>query len=192
MNKLNKKGFTLVEVVITAVLLSVLVLGGYALFMMYLRSQAETVAHLKMQRQCEALMDEISRSARGSNLILNGNSAIVFTLGTNPNIFTDTEHRNTNSILMYDVENANVTGFRFNNGIVETTDDGAIWTPFTIVGDTLFLNEEQPSGFLLNRSVASIVVTVSLMTVSGGNTYTLTVERGAFRCKLPYFEMNFE
>jgi len=68
--KNREQGYTLVEVIVVAVLMLVLALGLYTLFNMYTTTTRETSANLRMQRQSEAMMDEIGRRVRESVLIL--------------------------------------------------------------------------------------------------------------------------
>ena len=68
-NKTAKRGFTLVEVIVVGVLLSILAIGAFTLLIMYTDATRETKVNLKMQSQAEALVDEIARSVRVSSFV---------------------------------------------------------------------------------------------------------------------------
>jgi len=69
MTRTNEKGFTLVEVIVTAVLLSLLVAAGYAFFFVFTKEKVETAAYLKAQVQSEAFMDALGRYTRSANYL---------------------------------------------------------------------------------------------------------------------------
>jgi prepilin-type N-terminal cleavage/methylation domain-containing protein len=190
----KNKGFTLVEVIVVAILLSILALGAFSLFMMYSNSARETTALLRLQRQSEALLDEIGRRVRESNFIfedgLDTSAFFSQPIGadtTSVNEFylfvrndtTDTKDR--------------IGGFRFENGIngiVMQYDN--VWKAFAIDNGPLTLSDVDADGksvsntFKLNEKRQQVEVSFTLKTepVQGLGIYYLTVERGFFTCRL--------
>jgi prepilin-type N-terminal cleavage/methylation domain-containing protein len=69
MTQKNEKGFTLVELIVTVVLLTLLVGAGYAFFFVFTKEKTETAAYMKEQMQAEAFIDALGRYTRSANYL---------------------------------------------------------------------------------------------------------------------------
>jgi len=195
MNKRSDKGFTLVEVVVTAVLLSLLALGAFSMYMMYANETRATAANLKMQRQSEGFMDELSRKVREAEIIYAfGETA----LPSDPSDEVDEVKAIT--VIENIINYSNVSGvpstitekkvsYRFGEidgkGILETWGpDDNDWKPFTIDGDTIWVRLAD-SKFLLDDDRRYVGVEMALTRkINSGEEFSLTIQRGIFKCRL--------
>ena len=181
--KSTEKGFTLIEVIVTAVLTSVLALGAYSLFNMYIGSTSETMANLKMQRQSEALIDEIAYRARvGAFVLQNGENVLGFA-----GVFDDAFNNpvgTTGPIAVRDNSNNTLFSFEFgSDGIVRMGEGNAALTPFTVGGDTVRVDIAK-SRFELGTGRRQVRVDMVLKTTLHNNkSFTLNIQRGAFICR---------
>jgi len=201
MKRGDENGFTLVETVAAAMLMSILALGAFSLFMMYSESARENGALLMMQRQREAFMEELGRKTRSANIIL--------PLGGDCDSYAAADE---DSVTVTGVvlcgpdpetgDSGQTGGFRFEGGIVEEWDKDDGWRPFT-AGSTLFLCgdaetllphthdnggvavEHDGNGIFLESDRAQMSVTMTLKRVSGKDTFYLSGERFFFQCRTP-------
>ncbi|MDR2577924.1 MAG: type II secretion system GspH family protein [Chitinispirillales bacterium] len=185
---MNKKGFTLIEVIVVAVLLAILALGVFALFMMYTESSRETTAFMRMQRISDAFVEEIGRRVRESSCIYPD----FFAAGDFPGCALDEEldMLETERIVLFNANGNVLNAYRFENGIIEEFVN-AEWRPFTIDGRVIQLCNEDGPGHNHNN-IFTIgtwrnrldVVNVTFREVINGNAFHLTFEGGVFRCRL--------
>ncbi|MDR2577811.1 MAG: prepilin-type N-terminal cleavage/methylation domain-containing protein [Chitinispirillales bacterium] len=195
-DKSTQRGFTLIEVVIVALLMAILALGAFALFNMYMNTTRETTAHLRMQRQAEALVDEVARRVR--------RAAYVFQEGENPIGLGDADDEVTgggfvdaeleaeavNEIIIRDSDNVTQARFRIHDtpsagvGVIQISEgETTNWTNFTVDGTPIFVNSSD-SWFGLWFGRKQVRIDMTLRTVaSNGEVFTLNVQRGAFRCR---------
>jgi len=198
MKKNTKKGFTLVEVIVVALLMVVFALGAFSLFNMYSQASRRTAANLKMQRQSEALMDEISRRTREANRIwaLDANRDPFDLVSGNPS-------DNVNGIIMIDDDNTLMSAFWFpaGNGNVQwwrCEQPGGSgcqppgindWIDFSIDGTPLELALLNDAGTAVNNIFElaadrqQISVNITLQTPIPRGNVSLTAERGTFQCR---------
>jgi prepilin-type N-terminal cleavage/methylation domain-containing protein len=193
----NKKGFTLIEVVIVGVLVAVFALGGFSLFMMYTNAKRETAAYLKMQWYADALMDEIARRVRTSSFVLKTETETppgVQAIDENGGfVTTDT------TFVVIEGEDPVPHKRLFVRGDgsfskIEFTTDGRVRfndTTFVVGGRDVRIDFDA-SGFRIREDrkqvrVNFIVKAVSdngePMLVSDGTPLTLNIQRGVFRCR---------
>jgi len=184
--KKNVEGFTLVEVLVVCILMMVLAMGAYSLFNMYLMTSRETAANMRMQRQIEALMDDIGRLVRGANFILPPGGVPV---GFNPAVPNPAGAIRPQQIEFFIHGNPNpIGGFQFNangDGIVRHLVDGQ-YVPYRIDGGDLTLSTTVNNFFEIEDNWAQLSVDITLETTAprGQPAFNLTVERGVFQCKL--------
>jgi len=192
-DKTTEKGFTLIEVIVVGVLMAVLALGAFSLFSMYTNSQRETFAHLRMQRQADILVDEISRQVR--------NAAFVTVMAGDPlpdadeddNSFFETTFNEEDDegnvvavikqIFIRDTAGVVRSLFQFRddgNNIGTVLMNGV---PFTIGGipvQVVFGN----SNFELRVDCRQVRINMRLRVASNNDEpFTLNVQRGVFRCR---------
>lgn len=65
----NKKGFTLVEVIVVALLLLVLTGAGFGFFFAFVREKEGAAKNMILQARAEALIDDIGKNARTADFI---------------------------------------------------------------------------------------------------------------------------
>jgi prepilin-type N-terminal cleavage/methylation domain-containing protein len=192
-DKSGERGFTLVEVVIVGVLMSVLALGAFFLFMMYTNAERETVYRFRLQRQAEALVDEISRNVR--------NASFVSITETEALPGTADEH---GSFIQsaFDEQDSDGIVVAVIKQIVVRDSVGAVRTVFQLrydgdnVGTVLmdgepFMVGGMPvqvdflkSNFEVRADRRQVRINVVLRAVANdGTPFTLTVQRGVFRCR---------
>ncbi|MCL2182931.1 MAG: prepilin-type N-terminal cleavage/methylation domain-containing protein [Chitinispirillia bacterium] len=187
-NKPANRGFTLVEVIVAAVLLMALAFGAYSFFMLYIRETRDASVQFKMQRQAEAFMDDVARQVRSSYRVVSSradyadsvNWAAVTSGGALPN-----------SLFCFNDSNTVLRGFRFvasgNTGIIQDTIRGvAGWRNFTIDGDSITLarvNGLNFFGFNAARTQTNVNMTLRRITASR-DTFDLRFTRGDFRCRV--------
>ncbi len=171
-------GFTLVEVVVAGILTAVLAGAGFSLFMMYTNETRKVAANLRMQRQYETLLEEISSKAREATLILSTDE--------NLSSYSSSAPKATKEILMYKGTEV-VGGFRFTNNSVEELDTysgaGLIWKSFTIDGDQVQVDEAQ-SKFILSNLRKQIEVDIVLRLTNSKKQYQLTTIKGLYLCRI--------
>ena len=200
MTKTNNKGFTLVEVIVVAVLLALLAVGLYSFFNLYLRETREATNYLKMQRQAEAFMDDVSREVRRSNRVMqmnppdNPENSDTWTVVANP------QQGNVLICYRYDDDGELVPwrGFSFNGNSVRhighphaTTpltlplpalNDNA-WVQFRIDNDTLALNPPANTNFFrFNQERTEVTVNMGLQRRNGN--FNLRFDGRSFRCRV--------
>jgi type II secretory pathway pseudopilin PulG len=201
-NKSSKAGFTLIEVIIVGVLMSALVLGAFPVFMMYKDTTRETKMNLKMQRQAEALVDEIARRVRAAMFVIQ-NAAEEFMLpegdcegGVETSLnceFRVTEETvydedpdditRVKQIIIHDVANNETSVFQFRQdaaGVATVLLNG---TPFMVGGREVLVDYAR-SNFELRGDRRQVRINMVLRAVaSNGREFTLSIQRGTFRCR---------
>jgi len=193
--KINKKrGFTLVEVLVVGILLSILAFGAFSLFSMYSNSAREQHARLRMQRWGDGLTDDIARQIRSANLILPDGPTWGFSdygeeFGPGSVDFDDTEIHTASGIVLFDSNGNTLGGFRFNNtdGHVEELVNN-IWIPYTAGGDVISLRTGGPSTFVVRPFFNEISLNATFSVAnraSDEQPFELNIERGIFRCRVP-------
>jgi type II secretory pathway component PulJ len=197
MRKISESGFTLVEVVVVGVLAAALAFGAFSIFMMYSDSSRETTAKMRMQRQNEALMDEIGRHVRASGNIvrLTADSAwsdegLDFVEFDDEGVVIPVDSVVSNiGFALYDVDGNLTRSYRFSNGIVEqriTSASGTVIDTFSIDGAPVRIIADsliQPR-FVIRGLRIQITAGLTYVLQSGRETYKLPVERGTFQCRL--------
>ena len=181
-NKTAQKGFTLVEVVVVGVLLSVLALGAFSLFNMYVNETRKSATHLKMQRQAEALVDEIARRVRNGKWVLRpGETPAGFTESVAQALEDAYEAGVDDFTQEFVIWNVDGTTYSFliDDGIVRVSDNGAESENFTIDGTPIVVAPESHFELWLGRKQVRIDVRLT----SDDENISLTVQRGAFRCR---------
>lgn len=176
----SNKGFTLVEVIVVAILLSILALGAFSLYMMYSNETRVATANMKMQRQTEGLMDELTRRVREGTRVLAASGAACSTVTLGGNL--DTIFCRTDSIT---IEGDTLYAFGFSSDTVKTRKFNSVGTTFNggsfIVGDHILVNKDS-SAFIVT-GLYRLETDISLKTMSGKDTFNLRVNRGAFQCR---------
>jgi len=184
-NKSSVNGFTLVEVIVVGVLLMVIGIALISIFNMYSNETRETSHNMRMQRQTEALMDEISRHVRqASRIVTEAENAIPdFT----PNLVDPVTGApipafpskamviQSNPVVRFWFENDGVVQWRIGNG-----------TPreFTVDGRPITVDVDQ-SDFILWADRRRLEVDLTLTSrANNGQVFPLSVQRGVFRCRL--------
>ena len=167
------------ETVVAAVLMSVLALGLTALFIMYTRDAKELTADFRMERNYDALMDDLGRNVRSSSLIL-----------------TPAEHKNpdfsvefaadimTPTIILRDRDGNNTRAYNVANNYVEVSDNGVDWRPFTTGNDTMWISQMNLRSFFLSPNRMNVQLDLTLTVTNGEDIVELHVDRGTFQCRL--------
>jgi len=199
-HKSTERGFTLVEVIVVGVLLAILALGAFTLFMMYVNTTRETEVNLRMQRQADALLDEISRRVRNASFVFKDNSPnehpSKFNVCTSadgsiiecddeswePIVVVDGEEDGSlgSEIFISNIHGDHLSRFGFSNdagGIVLM--DGE---PFMIGGDTVKI-EFDKSTFEVRNDRRQVRINVMIRANVRNSDYTLNIQRGVFRCR---------
>lgn len=178
-------GFTLIEVIVVAVLLSVLAMGGFALFNMYANSARETSMYMKLQRQAEGLTDEITRRAREAAYVVAAGALPPASSGTSDDdYYDDDDEGNAIPVKRIDILNdsAVVSSFWFENGVM-WEQRGGDEREFTIDGAPIAVDVEN-SNFYLWPGRKQFRMNITLNAVANnGVPYSLNIQKGAFRCR---------
>jgi prepilin-type N-terminal cleavage/methylation domain-containing protein len=180
MRKLDKNGFTLVEVIVTVLLLSILALGVYALFSVYLRTARQDTALMRMHRQSEAIMDEVARAVRAAYCIFPAGTPLPSDVGIDEACMGDSV--NVPGIVLYNENGVPLQGFHLGGRVRmcrgnDCSNPFATWGAFTIDGREIETDPESSFLFPDNR----VQVSANLRLVDGD--FDLNIERGIFQCR---------
>jgi type II secretory pathway pseudopilin PulG len=180
-NRAANSGFTLVEVIVVGVLLMVLALGGYSFFMLYLNESRETVAHLRMDRQAEAFMDEVGREVRRSYRVMRPEDRPPIL----PENWAAVTGDNAQTLLCYNDAGGFLRGFRFHDNVVQDSTPPPAgpgrWRDFTINGEQITLAPERGASFFrFNAERTQTDVTLTLT----NNNFNLRFDGRRFRCRV--------
>jgi prepilin-type N-terminal cleavage/methylation domain-containing protein len=178
-NESSKAGFTLIEVIVVGVLMSALVLGAFPVFMMYKDTTRETKMNLKMQRQAEALVDEIARRVRHATFVGQNDSELRDLL-PNDNVNLSIPSPVKEIIIDNRIDNTRrLTDLRF------TLAGGVLFNDSTfMVGGREVLVDHNQSSFELHSNRKQVSINMVLRAkASNGQEFTLSIQRGAFRCR---------
>jgi type II secretory pathway pseudopilin PulG len=191
-----KHGFTLVEAVVIAALVSVLAFGLFPLFNMYTSCAREASALLRMQRQCDAVMDEIGRQARAANVILQWDlePSLSADGSFDPAAEISESDEAVSGVIFYDRGGEATGGFRIGGGKAETyaREEGSgawEWKDLTIDGKPIEICPRRPdhdhiNEIILGANRSHIWLNITFRTEVDREAFHLTVERGTFQCKL--------
>ena len=184
--KNKKNGFTLVEVIVVGLLLTILALGIISLFIMYSENARETTANMRLHRQSEALTDEIARQVRAANLILPVNADVwAYDPTATPNPVVLPPPVPPTGILLYNNDRDTVGGYEFrDDGIVMEYADGD-WRPFRIDGHDVEV-DGNVNNFGINQFGNELTVNARFRTEINNRPFVLNVERGVFRCRISF------
>ncbi|MCL2689503.1 MAG: type II secretion system GspH family protein [Chitinispirillia bacterium] len=174
------RGFTLVEVIVVGVLMTILALGLMSVFTMYSKNATELTADFRMQRNYDGLMDEIARNVRAASFVFTPSEF------NNPDFdFAYAVSVITPTIVLTDLDRNPMRAYSVaKNYVEESTDGGVTWRPFSVAGDTIWLSPASLNIFSLASNRMTAQLDVTLKTVMAGDTLTLHCERGVFRCRL--------
>ncbi|MFW5813352.1 MAG: hypothetical protein ACOCXC_03405 [Fibrobacterota bacterium] len=176
MTKMNERGVTLVEIIVTGLLTAVLAGAGFTMFMMYTNETREVSAYMRMQRQYETLFEDIAGTARRATLIISTDES--------PTGFTSSQ-KQTREILMYSGTNV-IGGYRFVDDAVEelkgfsgTTPQ---WKPFTTDGEQVLVDASN-CVFRLSPLRKQLEISAVIRTVDKDAFY-LKSRKGLFLCRI--------
>ncbi|MDR3012070.1 MAG: type II secretion system GspH family protein [Chitinispirillales bacterium] len=196
--KTNNKGITLVEVIVVALLMSILAIGAFSIFMMYMDSLRETTARLKLQRQSEAILDELAFRTRDATLVLRIEPATVSDIPPSPPVaafpgnaaFPNPVVQVTGIEMRDNVDNNNNVLYSFRLravanspfSIVEVDSaGGGNWTEFRIDENDIQV-VTAGSFFEVSNNRKQVRATLTLGTEINNREYFLPVQ-GAVRCR---------
>jgi prepilin-type N-terminal cleavage/methylation domain-containing protein len=152
----SEKGFTLVEIVVVAVLTALLAGAGYATFAVYTRETSDAAMQLKGQMQTEALYDAMATAARKANFMLPINTVRTDTANL-PNRYIS--HSDSllslrrDSVFFYNYNEANPANNPPFGGFRVTNSDGVVqelikvgntlsWVDFKVSGNQVKINRD--------------------------------------------------
>ncbi|MCL2220465.1 MAG: type II secretion system GspH family protein [Chitinispirillia bacterium] len=195
-DKSTERGFTLIEVIVVAVLISVLALGAFSLFGMYTNSARETAARLRLQRQAEALTGEFSRYVRdgavvvqamenASGYLLDANGGLVLS-SQDPVEAPDFKNyaavKPPDPVIIRDGSNNILAAFNFDaNGVVRMAKGAAPpspmlpptpWPAFEVGGEQIFVDAGN-SKFELEPKRKLVRINMTLRAVDAKGTPVL-------------------
>lgn len=168
LNVKSQSGFTLVETIVVAILTTILALGAYSVFMMYINETREITARIRLQTQYETLTDEIARTVRSGNAVrVNAEGNTITITGENDDGDDETE-----------------VVFSFAGGTVQVQrDDENELRPFVVANNLIYVNEEE-SAFIVEQSGTRLITNLTLLNDDSDNPrYTLTVNGGVYSCR---------
>jgi prepilin-type N-terminal cleavage/methylation domain-containing protein len=201
-NKREIAGFTLIEMVVVALLLGILSMGAYSLFLMKVDTKRETEVNLRKQRQAEALIDEIARRVRMGTFVLGPDDD-----RSNPASFIEVDPDNDSGFTEIPrkeiiIHGENINGndsvmVRFRIERIPGTDIGEVvmcsgtaavtgsgCNQRFIVGGAPVQVVYDDSWFGLWHGRVQVNIALTLRTTArNGDVFTLAVQRGAFRCR---------
>lgn len=208
----NKKGFTLVEMVVAAAIMSVLVGGGFAFFFVFTKEQKETALRMRAQRVSEMVLETIGSKVREANFILLDSAWYNYKdvqEKSLPNYYMNAvPFRDTIYLYKYcsnaTTDNPPFAGFRVYGGRMEecawTSGNKCPFTPMVLGGDSVFLTSDggfrsgehrgitYARAFTLDSGLVptlrKVEVDVMVRVASNKDSVKIKLQRGVFSCKI--------
>jgi type II secretory pathway pseudopilin PulG len=179
MNTAKNRGFTLIETVVAGVLMMVLAFGLFTLFNMYTRDAKELTADFRMERNYDALMDDLGRNVRSANLVLTPAEH------KNPDFSVEyTSNIQTPVIILRDSDGNPKRAYSVEKDYVEVSDNGIDWRPFSAGSDTMWISKTALRSFFLSPNRLNVQIEITLIETIGEDNVDLHVDRGTFQCRL--------
>jgi prepilin-type N-terminal cleavage/methylation domain-containing protein len=170
----DTRGFTLVEALVTAIILGIISVIAVTVFTMHNNQLRESSAMAKMQRQYENIIDQIALDVRWSNRVLGGSE-------TFSQVPVSLPPANVNIIKIYD-NNGTIIGEYSVAGNTFQESVGGVLQDFEAGGGAVEIYPAN-SSFSLVPYRTSVDITLRLKTTTGGNTYYLPSRKDGFSCR---------
>ena len=134
-SKTNKKGFTLVEALVTGIIAVIIALIVYTVFIMHNNELTEGAVHAKLQMLYETTAGAIAQYAHGAHAVIQPGES-VHTISSAPPVSP------VMSIRMVDTLGNYIAGFKLENiseghYILKDSTDNNGWKPFTVGGSAV-------------------------------------------------------
>ena len=170
----RQRGFTLVETLMTLIL--VLVTAGIILSIFYMSTSEirESSANMRMEKLYDIASYNIGWNVRKARAVLSTSASFS-------NVNSITANDSTDGIYTYD-EGGNITaGFRINGSILQERDSTGSWVPFVSGDDTVRVSSD--SRFSVESGGQGMTVHLILERTVNGTTYTIASRGDRFRCR---------
>lgn len=164
----NNSGFTLVEALVTGVIVAVVGIAFFTVFIMYSQEQRESLAMSRMQMQYEALRQQIADDTR--------KAAWVHTTNSRPAPLPLTPASGILAIWMIARDNTTIHTYTIGNGTIQINNAAFItgYGPVQIAGGS----------FSLTRYRDRVILNgLQLRTTVDGKTYQLGPRSEEFLCR---------
>jgi len=172
----NQQGLTLIEVLITAIILAALIGGSFSLFMVYSREIREGVAMTRLQMQHENIMSVIATLTRHG-------TAVVKTSETTWPVPTTWTADSANNIYFKNRNGSITGGFQVAGGYLqEFRPATGTWVDYK-AGNLNVSVASDFKLFFLSPTRNSIKMTLVLQTTNMGTSYSLSSMGGEFKCR---------
>ncbi len=186
MKKKEAVGFTLVEALVTAIILSIIAVIGVTIFTMHNNQLRESNAMEKMQRQYDNVVEQIALSVRKANRVLMFDPSTPSNSDPVPTSFTQfpipaTPLTNVKNIRIYDSNGAVISEYSVAGSTFKESVNGAL-VDFEAGGSKVEIDPAS-SSFSLNNYRTYVEITLSLKTSSAGNIYYLPPRKDGFTCR---------
>ncbi|KMQ50775.1 hypothetical protein CHISP_2298 [Chitinispirillum alkaliphilum] len=137
-NSTHIRGITLVEVLVSSVLVAILAGAGYSILNLYIIEARDSSAHQRIQTQADVVFEQISRNIRNSSLVLTSGDPIPELFECEPGDELTTI--STDMIQIYNNDKL-IAGYRINSGVLqELALPEASWVSFETGGNEILLD----------------------------------------------------
>jgi prepilin-type N-terminal cleavage/methylation domain-containing protein len=164
-------GFTLIEVLVTGIIVAVITGALLTVVNMFFREVGDSTAMSKLQTEYDIVSSQIGSQARVAQY--------VFAQGeTTP---VGGAAANTLLIRMVLADGRDSVAYRLVNGILQVSYPPAGWNNFIIGSEVIRVTDS--STFILPAGRKSVGLNLALLTVNNNQPVTLTVPGDAYQCR---------
>jgi prepilin-type N-terminal cleavage/methylation domain-containing protein len=177
-------GFTLVETLVTAIIMGIIVVIAVTVFTMHNNQLRESIAMEKLQRQYENIIDQIALHVRNGNRVLDTSDPVPASFNQYPT--PQLLNSNSKKIFIYNGNGVVIGGYFLlpgSPGFFQELDIATnTWINFEAGGGWVEIDETNCS-FSLPALRSSVEISLRLETTMAGKTYYLPPRKDGFTCR---------
>jgi type II secretory pathway pseudopilin PulG len=176
---INKQGgMTLIEVVVSSIIMTVIAGGMFSLLAVYTREIREGVAMTRLQMQYENVASQAGSLTHSASAVVDVSEAAAWPV---PSTWSDDS---TNSIYIKNPDGNIIGGFRVNSlgYLQEYSPATGGWKDYK-AGNQMVSVASTPKSFFLSATRKYVTLTFTIKTSVEGTSYSLSSRSDLFKCR---------